>query len=90
MAFFGGIFEIPLFLLFIVLQAYAERDCVMDKQTFKVKYISNKKSIYFKKGFIYNAFLPKDNPSGNIYASFIEDAEEPGEYALPANRFEIL
>ena len=59
-------------------------------KTFKVRYISDKKSIFFKKGEVYNAFLPKDNQSGNFYAFHIEDMDEAGDYALPADRFEVV
>lgn len=62
----------------------------MNMKTFKVKYISDKKSIFFKKGEMYDAFLPGDNQSGNVYAFHIEDMDEPGDYALPADRFEVI
>lgn len=62
----------------------------MNMKTFKVKYISDKKSIFFKKGEIYDAFLPADNKSGSVFAFHIEDMDEPGDYALPSNRFEII
>lgn len=56
----------------------------------KAKYISDKKSIFFEKGKVYDAFLPKDNKSGNVLAFHIEDMEEPGDYALPASMFKII
>ena len=59
----------------------------MNMNKFKVRYVSDKKSIYFKKGEIYDAFLPLDNQSGNVYAFHINDIDEPGDYALPASRF---
>jgi len=59
-------------------------------KTFKVKYISDKKSVFFKKGEVYEAFLPKDNQSGDIFAFHLEDMDEPGDYALPASRFEVI
>jgi hypothetical protein len=31
-----------------------------------------------------------DNQSGNIFAFHIDDIDEPGDYALPASRFEIV
>lgn len=62
----------------------------MSMKTFKVRYISDKKSIFFKKGEVYNAFLPKDNQSGKFFAFHIEDMDEAGDYALPANRFEVI
>lgn len=62
----------------------------MNMKTFKVKYISDKKSIFFKKGEVYDAFLPKDNQGGAFFAFHIEDMDEPGDYALPASRFEVI
>lgn len=59
-------------------------------KTFKVKYISDKKSIFFEKGKVYEAYLPKDNKSGKFYAFHIEDIDEPGDYALPSSRFEMV
>lgn len=59
-------------------------------KTFKVKYMSDKKSVFFKKGEVYEAFLPKDNQSGDIFAFHLEDMDEPGDYALPASRFEVI
>lgn len=57
-------------------------------KTFKVRYISDKISVFFKKGEVYEAFLPKDNPRGDFYAFHLADMDEPGDYALPASRFE--
>ena len=57
------------------------------EKTFKVIYVSDKKSIFFEKGKEYEAFLPKDNKSGKWFAFHIEDIEEPGDYAFPAGRF---
>ena len=56
----------------------------------KVKYISDKKSIFFKTGEVYEAFLPKDNASGKFFAFHLEDMDEPGDYALPASMFEVV
>jgi len=63
---------------------------VMNMKKFKARYIADIKSIFFEKGKIYEAFLPKDNQSGKIYAFHIEDMDELGDYALPAERFEIV
>jgi hypothetical protein len=59
-------------------------------KTFKVKYISEKKSIFFKKGEVYDAYIPKDDKSGRFFAFHLEDMDEPGDYALPASRFEVI
>ena len=62
----------------------------MDKKTLKVRYISDKVSIFFEKGKIYDAFIPKDDNSGRFFGFHFEDVDEPGDYALPANRFEVV
>jgi len=62
----------------------------MNMNKFKVMYVSDIPSIYFKKGEIYEAFLPLDNRSGNIFAFHLDDIDEPGDYALPATRFMVL
>lgn len=62
----------------------------MNMNKFKVMYISDIHSIYFKKGEVYEAFLPLDNQSGKIFAFHIEDIDEPGDYALPASRFRVV
>ena len=59
-----------------------------DIKTFKVRYISDIPSIFFKKGEVYEAFMPRD--SSTFYGFFLEDMDEPGEYALPADRFERI
>lgn len=62
----------------------------MNMKTLKVRYISDKKSIFFKKGEVYDAYIPKDDKSGRFYAFHLEDMDEPGDYALPASRFEVV
>lgn len=62
----------------------------MNMKTLKVKYISDKKSIFFKKGEVYDAYIPKDDKSGKFFAFHLEDMDEPGDYALPSNRFEVI
>ena len=62
----------------------------MNTKTIKVRYISDKKSIFFKKGDVYEAFIPKDDTSGRFFAFHLEDMDEPGDYALPASMFEIV
>lgn len=61
---------------------------IMEK--FKVKYISDKKSIFFEKGQVYEAYIPRDDKSGRFFAFYLEDMDEPGDYALPSSRFEII
>lgn len=63
---------------------------MISENTFKVKYISDIPSPYFKKGEVYDAFLPRDNKSGKFFALRIENDAEPGDYAFPSDRFEIV
>ena len=62
----------------------------MNMNKFKVKYISDIKSIFFEKGEIYEAYIPIDDHSGRFYAFYLEDMDEPGDYALPSSRFEVV
>ena len=62
----------------------------MNMRKIKVKYISDKRSIFFKKGKLYDAYLPKDDRSGRFFAFYLEDMEEAGYYAMPASRFEVI
>lgn len=62
----------------------------ISKKIFKAKYISDLPSPYFKKGEVYDAFLPLDNKSGKYFAFHIENDDEPGDYAFPSSRFEIV
>ena len=60
------------------------------KKFFKVMYISDLPSPYFKKGEVYDAFYPVDNRSGEYFAFYIEEDDEPGNYAFPSSRFKIV
>ena len=62
----------------------------MNMKTLRVRYISDKKSVFFKKGEVYDAYIPKDDKSGRYFAFHLEDMDEPGDYALPASRFEVV
>lgn len=62
----------------------------MSTNKIRVRYISDKESIFFKKGHVYDAYIPKDDKSGKFFAFHLEDMDEPGDYALPASRFEIV
>ncbi len=57
-------------------------------KTIKVRYISDKKSVFFKKGEVYEAYIPKDDKSGSFFAFHLKDMDEPGDYALPSSMFE--
>lgn len=66
-------------------------ECIeMNIKMIKVRYISNKPSIFFKQGEVYEAFLPLDNSTGAYFAFHLEDFDEPGDYALPASMFEVI
>ena len=62
----------------------------MSMKTIKVMYISDKKSVFFKKGSVYDAYIPKDDKSGKFYAFHLDDMDEPGDYALPSSMFEKI
>lgn len=62
----------------------------MNMKRFKAKYISDVHSIFLKKGEIYEVYYPLDDPGKKWLAFYLEDFDEPGDYAVPANRFEII
>ena len=53
-------------------------------ETFTVEYISDIKTIFFKKGERYEAFLPLDEQSGKVLGVIDRDGEIHG---LPGGRF---
>ena len=59
-------------------------------KTFKAEYISDKKSIFLKKGNIYDVYIPEDSPSESFYAVYLKDMDEPGYYAVPSSRFKKI
>ena len=57
----------------------------------QVVYISDKKSVFFQKGKLYDAYIPKGDGGNRFFAFWMEDMdEEPGYYAVPAGRFRII
>ena len=58
----------------------------------KVKYISDQPSVFFEKGALYEGYIPSDHSGAKLIAFFFpeEEMDEPGYYALPASRFEII
>ena len=62
----------------------------MSTNKIKVRYTSDIKSIFFKKGEIYEATTPKGSLAGKFYVFCLEDMDEPGDYGVPADRFEIV
>lgn len=58
----------------------------------KAEYISDQKSIFFKKGKVYDAFIPQCNGGEGMLAFYRteEEMDEEGYYALPATRFRIV
>lgn len=58
----------------------------------KAKYISDERSIFFKKGQVYDAFIPNCDGGKGMLAFYFsaEEMDEEGYYALPASRFEII
>lgn len=62
----------------------------MNMKKFKAKYVSDVKSVFLEKGKIYDVYYPKDDKGQHFLAVHLEDMDEPGDYAVPASRFEIL
>lgn len=56
----------------------------------KVRYISDTPSVYFKKGGIYEAYRAKDDRRGLFWCIHIENNDDPGDYGIPAQRFEMI
>ena len=56
----------------------------------KLRYISDEPSIRFKKGEIYEGFRAKDDPQGWFWCFHIDDDDDPGDYAYPAEKFEVV
>ena len=58
----------------------------------KAKYVSNKPSIFFKYGEIYDAFIPTCSGGKEMLAFYFteDEMDEEGYYALPVTRFEII
>lgn len=56
----------------------------------KVRFISDTPCIYLKKGEIYEAFRPLDDCFGKWWAIYIEEDDDPGDYAFPSEWFEIV
>jgi len=67
-----------------------EKSIEMNMKFFKARYISDIKSIFFKKGEVYEAHIPLDDPTGRFFSFYLEDYDEPGYYALPSGRFEVV
>lgn len=62
----------------------------MNINKFKAKYISDVKSIFLKKGEIYDVYIPVDDKSGSFFVVNLPEMDEPGDYAVPSSRFEII
>ena len=63
---------------------------MMNIKTLKVRYISDKKSIFSRKTIYYEAYIPKDDNSEKYCAFLLEEMDEPGDCALPSSMFEIV
>lgn len=56
----------------------------------KVRFISDEFCIHLEKGEVYEAYRPKDDLQGRWFAIYIEEDDDPGDYAFPAEWFEIV
>lgn len=62
----------------------------MNIKKFRAKYVSEISSVFLKQGEIHNVYYPLDDPGKRLLAVYLEDMDEPGDYAVPADRFEIV
>jgi len=63
----------------------------MNMKKVKVRYISDIESIFFEKGEIYDGYFLEKDINRRFIAFYLEDMDEdPGYYALPASRFEVV
>lgn len=62
----------------------------MNTSKIKARYISDKNPTFMEKGKIYDVYIPNDDTKGKFFAFYLDDIDEPGEYALPASYFEVL
>ena len=58
--------------------------------TVKIRYISDKKSIYLKKDDIYSGMRAKDDFDGRFWCIYIAEDDDPGWYAFPSEWFEVV
>ena len=60
--------------------------------THRVRYISDEKSIFFKKGEIYEARKPRGRGRESFWVFYFseEEMDEAGYYARPAGQFEVV
>lgn len=58
----------------------------------RVEYISDQKSIFFQKGYVYDGFIPQCSGGSGFFAFWFEEEEmdEAGYYALPAYHFMLI
>lgn len=56
----------------------------------KVRFVSDTFCIYLKKGEVYEAFRPLDDPKGKWFGIYIEEDDDPGDYAFPSEWFEVV
>lgn len=62
----------------------------MNIKKFRAKYVSKISSVFLKQGEIYDVYYPLDDSGKRFLAVYLEDMDEPGDYAVPADRFEIV
>ena len=59
-------------------------------KTVKLRYISDKLSIRFKKGLVYEGFRAKNDLRGCLWCFHVEDDDDPGDYGYPSDLFEVV
>lgn len=55
----------------------------------KLKYISDEKNPWFKKGNIYEGYRAKDDKKGLFWCFHIDNDDDPGDYGFPSYLFEV-
>ena len=56
----------------------------------RLRYISDKPSIRFKKGRVYEGFRAKDDSRELFWCFHVDDDDDPGDYAYSAANFEVV
>ena len=59
-------------------------------ETVKVRCISAGRSIYLKKGEVYEAYRAKNDFKGRAWCIRIEQIDDPGDYAFSSSLFEVV
>lgn len=56
----------------------------------KVRFVADEPCVYFVKNAVYDAYHPIDDHQKRWWAIYIEEDDDPGEYAFPVEWFEVV